>query len=112
MSQIDRRRFLLTSAGAALATATPVLAQAGSEDAKLRVLLDRMFEQRVDDSPRFATALGLDKDARAHLKSKLDDNSAAGKAKRLEQARGYLADLKAIDRAKLSGPAKAERRER
>ena len=59
MSQIDRRRFLLTSAGAALATATPVLAQAGSEDAKLRVLLDRMFEQRVDDSPRFATALGL-----------------------------------------------------
>ncbi len=108
MSQIDRRHFLLTSAGAALATATPVFAQAESEDAKLRVLLDRMFEQRVDDSPRFATSLGLDKDARAHLKSKLDDNSAAGKAKRLEQARGYLADLKAIDRAKLSGPSKVD----
>ena len=108
MNAIDRRRFLLTSAGAALASATPVLAQAGSEDAKLRALLDRMFEQRVDDSPRFATSLGMDKDARAHLKSKLDDNSAAGKAKRLEQARGYVADLKAIDRAKLSGPSKID----
>lgn len=108
MNAIDRRRFLLTTAGAAFATAAPALAQDGFEDAKLRTLLDRMFEQRVDDSPRFATSLGLDKDARAHLKSKLDDNSAAGKAKRLEQARGYVADLKAIDRTKLSGPSKVD----
>ncbi len=77
MTHIDRRSFLATTAGAALVAATPALAQAGGEDAKLRAQLDAMFETLVDDSPRFATSLGLDKGARAHLKSQLDDNSAA-----------------------------------
>jgi len=105
---IDRRSFLVTTAAGALAAATPALAQAGSEDAKLRAQLDRMFEQTVDDSPRFATSLGLDKGARAALKSQLDDNSAAGKAKRLERARGWVRELKAIDRAKLSAGPKVD----
>jgi len=107
MTAIDRRAFLATSAGAALMTAAPALAQ-GSEDAKLRAQLDRMFEQSVDDSPRFATSLGLDKGARAALKSQIDDNSAAGKAKRLERARKWVAELKAIDRAKLSASSKVD----
>ncbi|WP_296597338.1 DUF885 family protein [Phenylobacterium sp.] len=105
---IDRRSFLVTTAAGALAAATPALAQAGSEDAKLRAQLDRMFEQTVDDSPRFATSLGLDKGARAALKSQLDDNSAAGKAKRLERARKWVSELKAIDRAKLSAGSKID----
>jgi len=101
---IDRRSFLVTTAAGALAAATPALAQS-SEDAKLRAQLDKMFEQTVDDGPRFATSLGLDKGARAALKSQLDDNSAAGKARRLERARTWLGELKAIDRTKLSdGP--------
>lgn len=101
---IDRRSFLVTTAAGALAAATPALAQS-SEDAKLRAQLDKMFEQTVDDDPRFATSLGLDKGARAALKSQLDDNSAAGKARRLERARTWLGELKAIDRTKLSdGP--------
>lgn len=108
MSQIDRRRFLLTTAGAALATAAPAFAQGGAEDAKLRAQLDRMFEQTVDDSPRFATSLGLDKGARAALKSQLDDNSAAGKQKRLERARRWVGELKAIDRDKLSAGSKVD----
>jgi uncharacterized protein (DUF885 family) len=108
MSNIDRRSFLVTTAGAALATAAPAMAQGSAEDARLSSLLDRMFEQRVDESPRFATSLGLDKGPRVGLKSKLDDNSAAGKAKRLEYARSYVVDLKAIDRAKLSASSKID----
>jgi len=108
MNQLDRRAFLATTAGAALMTAAPALAQAGGEDAKLRTKLDAMFETQVDDSPRRATSLGLDKGARAPLKSKLDDNSAAAKARRLERARQWAKDLKAIDRAKLSESAKVD----
>ena len=108
MTPIDRRSFLATTAGAALAGAVPASAQSSSEDAKLRAQLDRMFEQSVDDSPRFATSLGLDKGARAALKSQLDDNSAAGKARRQERARKWVAELKAIDRARLSPAGKVD----
>ena len=105
---MDRRTFLVTTAGAALATAVPAFAQLTGEDARLRTVLDQMFEARVDDSPRFATSLGLDKGPRAALKSKLDDNSAAAKARRLEQARGWVTDLKAVDREKLSAASKID----
>lgn len=108
MTSFDRRAFLASSAGAAILAATPALAQAGSEDAKLRAQLDAMFETSVDDSPRFATSLGLDKGARAPLKSKLDDNSAAAKARRLERSRGWVKDLQGVDRAKLSPSSKVD----
>ena len=108
MNELDRRSFLATTAGAALMTAAPALAQAGSEDARLRAKLDAMFETMVDDSPRFATSLGLDKGKRAALKSQLDDNSNAAKARRLERSRGWLRDLKAIDRTKLSASSRID----
>jgi uncharacterized protein (DUF885 family) len=104
-AQFDRRSFLLTT-GAALA-ATPALGQA-SEDAKLRAHLDKMFENLVDDSPEFATQLGMDKGARAHMKAKLDDNSLAAKARNVERSRGWVKDLKAIDRTKLSSQSKVD----
>ncbi len=107
MPMIDRRHFLATSAGAALAAATPVLAL-GSEDGRLRALLDGMFETLVDESPTFATSLGLDKDARAGLKAQLDDDSPAGRSKRLEQARRRVAELKAVDRSALSASSKVD----
>jgi uncharacterized protein (DUF885 family) len=105
---IDRRAFLATTAAGALAAATPALAQAGPQDAALRTKLDAMFEALVDDSPRFATSLGLDKGPRAAMKSRLDDNSAAAKARRLERSRGWLKDLRALDRAKLSPASKVD----
>jgi len=108
MNQIDRRAFLATTAATALATAAPALAQPAGEDAKLRAQLDKMFEQQIDDSPRQATSLGLDKGARAPLKSKLDDNSFAGRKRRLERARTWLGELKAIDRTKLSASSKVD----
>ena len=41
MNQLDRRSFLATTAGAALLTAAPALAQPAGEDAKLRTMLDQ-----------------------------------------------------------------------
>lgn len=104
---IDRRAFLATTAGAAIVAATPALAQAG-EDAKLRALLDRIFEEQVDESPERATSLGLDKGARAGLKARLDDYSTAGRDKRLEQTRARVGALKAIDRGALSKPSQVD----
>nr|MEA2798951.1 hypothetical protein [Phenylobacterium sp.] len=108
MNDLDRRGFLASTAGAALLTAAPALAQAGSEDARLRAKLDAMFETLVDDSPRFATSLGKDTGKRAALKSQLDDNSNAAKARRLERSRTWLKELRAIDRAKLSAASKVD----
>lgn len=107
MNNFDRRSFLLTSAGAAVLAASPALAQ-GGEDARLRTLLDKLFEDQVDESPQRATSLGLDKGPRAALKGQLDDNSAAGRARRLEAVRGRVAALKAIDRAALSDAGKVD----
>jgi uncharacterized protein (DUF885 family) len=108
MNQFDRRSFLATTAGAALLTAAPALAQAGSEDAKLRTLLDQMFEMQVDESPRRATSLGLDKGKRAALKSQLDDNSLTARAQRLERTRGRMKQLQTIERSKLSAASKVD----
>ena len=107
MTAIDRRGFLATSAGAALAAATPALALS-SEDARLRTQLDAMFERMVDESPNFATSLGLDKGARAGLKAQLDDGTPAGKARRLERARAWTRDLQAIDRTRLSAASRVD----
>ena len=105
---IDRRSFLATSASlAAAAAANPALAQA-TEDARLKALLDQMFEDQVDDSPERATGLGLDKGARANLKGQLDDRSAAGRARRLEKVRGRVAALKGIKRDALSAAGKVD----
>ena len=108
MNEFDRRTFLATTAGAGLLTAAPALAQAGSEDGKLRTMLDQMFETQVDESPGRATSLGLDKGKRAPLKFQLDDNSMEARAKRLERTRARAAQLHTIDRTKLSAAYKID----
>jgi uncharacterized protein (DUF885 family) len=108
MSHLDRRSFLATTAGAALLTAAPALAQPAGEDAKLRAMLDAMFEAQVDESPARATSLGLDKGRRAPLKSQLEDNSLQARAQRLERTRARAVQLHTIDRAKLSAASKVD----
>jgi uncharacterized protein (DUF885 family) len=108
MNNMDRRSFLATTAGAALMTAAPAAFAQASEDAKLRALLDRMFEDQVDESPQRATSLGLDKGARAALKGQLDDVSTAGRARKLEKVRARVGALKAIDRTALTAPSKVD----
>lgn len=109
MNAIDRRRFLAATASVGAFAAAPALAQApGSEDAKLRVLLDKIFNDQVDESPERATGLGLDKGARAGLKAHLDDYSTAEKQRQLGRAKARLAALDGVDRPRLSDPSKID----
>ncbi|MFN3523225.1 MAG: DUF885 domain-containing protein [Phenylobacterium sp.] len=101
-----RRQLLLGVAATALAG--PATAQAPGEEARLEALLDRIFQDSVDESPERATSLGLDKGARAALKARLDDRSSADKARRLEETRARVAALRGVDRAQLSDAAKVD----
>jgi len=105
---MDRRLFLQGAAGAALATAMPAAAQAQTEDARLRTLLDRFWDEQIDESPETATSLGLDTGARAHLRAKLSDYSQAGRAAMFARTKDRLTRLKAIDRAKLGAAAQID----
>src|SRR3546814_6762682 len=75
----DRRSFMASAGVVALSASLPgysVMAQsgtatAGGEGARLKAMLDRFFYGRLEDSPERATGLGLDKDERAHLRSRL-----------------------------------------
>ena len=110
---MDRRSFMASAGAVALSAALPAHARAqaqaaatpGGEDARLRAMLDRFFYERLESNPERATGLGLDKGERAHLRSKLDDYSAAGKAEDLARAKAELAELGTVDRARLSANA-------
>jgi uncharacterized protein (DUF885 family) len=99
LNAIDRRTFLATAAATALATT----AQAATpEDAKLRAIFDRFFEDNLADSPEAVTRLGLDKGPRAAAKSKLDSASLENLAQSKARTIRHLAELKTVDRSKLS----------
>jgi uncharacterized protein (DUF885 family) len=80
---LRRRSFVQSVGAAALATSVPAAARAagqarpGAGDAVLRALLDRIFNDRMTQSPESATALGLDIGKNATLKSQLSGRSAA-----------------------------------
>ncbi len=99
-----RRRSFVQSIGAAvLATSIPAAARGpgeattGSGDAALRTLLDRIFNDRLTESPEGATALGLDTGKNAALRSQLSGRSAADEARDLARAKRELAAIRAID---------------
>jgi uncharacterized protein (DUF885 family) len=111
---MDRRQFLATGATVALLplTEAPVLAQvvAGSGDAWLNALFEEIFEETVRNSPELATSLGLDKGAKADLKSKLDaDPAPVERRDDLARNRRAIARLRAIGPSTLSDPAKLNR---
>ncbi len=107
---MDRRTFIASSGAAALAATLPAasLAQprAGSGDAALNALFERIFQQQVQRSPELATSLGLDKDSNAGLKSRLAPRTLAERARILAQTKEALAELAAVDRRTLSPAAK------
>ena len=75
---MNRRQFLTTSGATALAASAPrAFAQPGSQDARLRAMLDGFFYERLDDSPEQATRLGLDTGARAALRGMMRAGEAA-----------------------------------
>ncbi|MCR5872319.1 MULTISPECIES: DUF885 family protein [unclassified Sphingomonas] len=109
-----RRSFVQSIGAAALATSIPATARAAGEakagagDAALRTLLDRIFNDRLTESPEGATALGLDTGKNAALKSQLSGRSAADEARDLARAKRELAAIKAIDPATLGENARLD----
>jgi uncharacterized protein (DUF885 family) len=105
---MDRRRFMTSAGAVALAAALPscaTTAPGGSEDARLRAMLDRFFYERLKDNPEAATAQGLDTGERANLRFLLDDYSAAGRAEDLARAKAELRDLRTVRRGALGETA-------
>lgn len=100
---MNRRQFLAASGASAIAAATPgAFAQGKSADAKFRAMLDKFFYDRLAESPEGATRLGLDTGARAALRGKLSDTSAAGAARDRARTKAQARQLAAVDRSKLS----------
>ena len=107
---MDRRSFLASAGSASLATLMLAggfapLAQAaeagGSADAQLTALLDRVFATFLENTPEYATILGLDKGAQAGLRAQLSDYSLAARARDVAQGKAQLAELHRIDRKSL-----------
>ena len=108
---MDRRSFL-ASAGAVSATAlvpAALRAQPASGDAPLNATFDRIFADRLQRSPEFATSLGLDKGPNAALKHRLSDRSPAAKAANQAKLKQAIATIDAVPEASLSPEAKLNR---
>lgn len=103
---MQNRRTFLTQAGiAGLATTIPALAQAkpaAPGDAAATARLAAIAEEILADYPEGATQLGIDTGKRAALKSRLTDHSQAAELARQARAATRRAELRAIDRTRLS----------
>ncbi|MBS0255874.1 MAG: DUF885 family protein, partial [Proteobacteria bacterium] len=107
---MDRRQLLKSSAALGALACAPALfaapagaASGSAEDARLNALFDRIMTEAQDRSPEFVTSLGYDKGERAAAKGKLDDRSLGAWEEDKARTRRQLAELKAIDRSKLTG---------
>ena len=103
MSQLNRRDVLALGAAAA-AFGGPALAAAPG-DAAAEAMLSGVAEALMREYPENASALGLDKGARAALKATLTDRSLEGRGKLAATAKVRLARMKAVDRKRLSPAA-------
>ncbi len=104
MRSFDRRQFIGAVGGIATAQIVPMAALARPV-AGAEAVLSGMAEEILREFPENATGLGIDKGARAGLKSQLTDRSPVGTMARGAAAARRLADLKAIDRKRLSKAA-------
>ena len=75
----------------------PARAAGRDQDAAAQKLLAEFAEELLVDYPESATALGIDKGARAALKAKLSDRSAAGQDAIAQRVAKRLERMKAID---------------
>jgi uncharacterized protein (DUF885 family) len=108
-----QRREILAGAGAAVAlrglsgcvASEPLATVSNAADAGVNLMLAQVAEELLAEYPENATALGLDKDARAGLKSRLTDRSVAGQRRLASTASARLDKMKRIDRSALSRAA-------
>ncbi|HEY7771022.1 DUF885 domain-containing protein [Longimicrobium sp.] len=78
----------------------------GDADRTAIALLDRIGGDLLNLFPELATSLGLDVGARAGLRSRLGDRSAAGQERIAAQLRADLGALAAVDAGRLSHPVR------
>lgn len=99
-----RRQFLASTASLASLSAVPAFARQGapSADGAANDLLAATAEQLLTNSPEGATALGIDKGERAHLRSMVEDRSISGRQKVAAGLRARVAQLNALDREAMS----------
>lgn len=109
---IYRREFLLGLGAAATLRGLPAIAQssqpAAPTDGAVERLLAQVAEELLAEYPENASGLGLDKDARSALKSRLMDRSPDGVRRLAASAAARLEKFKAIDRARLSPAARLD----
>ncbi|HEX8261784.1 MAG TPA: DUF885 family protein [Allosphingosinicella sp.] len=103
MQPLTRRHFLGSAGAVAALQLLPGCATRGASEAAppVAAMLSAMAEQLLAEYPENATALGLDKDARAGLKSRLTDRSLHGRARLAGAAADRLRRIGAVDRAGL-----------
>jgi uncharacterized protein (DUF885 family) len=100
------RREFIAATGAALASLSGLASCAKPAPAPKAVdvegLLDEVAEAMLADYPENATALGIDTGARAGLKARLTDRSAAGQSAIATRVAERLRRLQAVDAATLA----------
>jgi uncharacterized protein (DUF885 family) len=103
MTPLTRRHFLGTAGAIAALQLLPGCAarRATEKGGSVEALLAGLAEQLLAEYPENATALGLDKEARAGLKSRLTDRSLHGRARLAGAAAARLRRIEAVDRAAL-----------
>ena len=106
LDQLTRRETLAALAASAalplVSRSAPAFAQAPANDASAAALLDSIAENLLWLSPESATSLGIDKDKRAPLRSRLGDRSGIGQQRLAQTLRADLVRANAIDTSGLS----------
>ena len=104
------RRDFIAGTGAALAAFSGLSACTRKEPAPIPVEdpLPGIAEEILVDYPENATGLGIDTGARAALKSKLSDRSAAGQEAIAKRVAARLERLKKVDANALAGSARTD----
>jgi uncharacterized protein (DUF885 family) len=106
------RRDFIAGTGAAIAALTNLAACArrdpASQPVDVAVRLAEIAEELLADYPENATALGIDTGARAGLKLRLADRSAAGQDAIAKRVAARLERLKQVDSAALGASARID----
>ncbi len=102
--ELTRREWIVGAAASSLTAALPAYAQGATApaDKAAEATLSKIADAMLLDSPETASGLGIDTGARAALKSRLGDRSAAGQRVVADHLRTHVATLNRIDTAPLS----------
>lgn len=101
---MDRRTFLLSSAGLATVTlAGPNGTTSASSGSAMQALCDQTYDAFLKTSPMLCTTFGVDKGHHAGQKSKLEGDTPTDRAAYARLLQSSLEGLAGVDRTQLSG---------